>query len=485
MRRLGLIVTVVGAAGCGALRDAFTAHARAAGTAAGQTLTVERLATLVGNARRIPVRPEVVSGVATVYLDYALVAAAMARGRDLRDSALALAAEWPLVAELRWQRLHERLAAARGPLTAAQADSAYRAGTVRLFQHILIRVAPGAAPVIADQKRREAEDVLRRARAGGGAAFAALARRYSEDPGSQAGGGYLPVSERGRFVPAFDSAAWALAPGAMSGVVRSPFGFHIIRRPALAEVRDSFRAGLEHARGARLDSAYLDSLAAARALRVEQDAPKRLREALARIVAARTDPHPLATFRGGAFRVQDFALWALALDPTEVRTIAAGDDSLVAAFVRALAQRAVVLAALDGAGVPLAPADWERVRADHDSTIARLEQLTGLTPQLLRDSAASVRDRMTLAMARVDRYLDRSIVEGAVPFVPVSPFLAAALRAGEPWALDEAGLARALERARAIRARADSAAGGPAAPAGPAGRPGLRPAPGPPPVPPR
>src|SRR5581483_8311246 len=198
----------------------------------------------------------------------------------------------------------------------------------------------------------------------------------------------------------------------------------------------------------RLDSAYLDSLAAARALRVEQDAPKRLREALARIVAARTDPHPLATFRGGAFRVQDFALWALALDPTEVRTIAAGDDSLVAAFVRALAQRAVVLAALDGAGVPLA-------RADHDSTIARLEQLTGLTPQLLRDSAASVRDRMTLAMARVDRYLDRSIVEGAVPFVPVSPFLAAALRAGEPWALDEAGLARALERARAIRARAD------------------------------
>jgi peptidyl-prolyl cis-trans isomerase D len=484
MRRLGLIVTVVGAAGCSAVRDAVTAH-RAAGTAAGRTLTVERLAALVGNARRIPVRPEVVSGVATVYLDYALVAAALARGRDLRDSALTLAAEWPLVAELRWQRLHDSLAAARGPVSPAQADSAYRAGTVRLFQHILIRVAPGAAPVIADQKRRAAEDVLRRARAGGGAAFAALARRYSEDPGSQAGGGYLPVTERGRFVPAFDSAAWALAPGAMSGVVRSPFGFHIIRRPAFAEVRDAFRAGLEHARGARLDAAYLDSLAAARALRVERDAPKRLREALARIVPARTDPRPLATFRGGAFRVKDFALWALALDPTEVRTIAAGDDSLVAAFVRALAQRAVVLEELNAAGVPLAAADWERVRADHDSTITRLEELTGLTPRLLRDSAASERDRMALAMARVDRYLDRSIVAGAAPFIPVSPFLAAALRAGEPWSLDEAGLARALARARAIRAHADSAAGGPAGPPGPPTPPGLRPAPGPPPAPPR
>jgi hypothetical protein len=57
---------------------------------------------------------------------------------------------------------------------------------------------------------------------------------------------------------------------------------------------------------------------------------------------------------------------------------------------------------------------------------------------------------------------------------PVPPFLAGALRQGEAWSLNAAGINRALERAQAMRA--DSSQGG--APAT-----GLRPAPGPPPVP--
>jgi len=71
MRRLSLLTMVLVLAGCGAMRDAFSAHTEVAGTAAGQTLAVERLASLVGRAPRIPVRPDVLTGVANVYLDYA------------------------------------------------------------------------------------------------------------------------------------------------------------------------------------------------------------------------------------------------------------------------------------------------------------------------------------------------------------------------------------------------------------------------------
>ena len=91
MRRLGLMLVVLMLAGCNALRDAFSAHAEVAGMAAGQTLTVDRLADLAGHARRVPLRAEVLSGLAGMYLDYAVFATTLARGRDLDDTALVLA----------------------------------------------------------------------------------------------------------------------------------------------------------------------------------------------------------------------------------------------------------------------------------------------------------------------------------------------------------------------------------------------------------
>ena len=476
MRRLSLVTTVLVLAGCGALRDAFSAHIEVAGTAAGQTLGVERLASLVGRAPRIPVRPDVLTGVANVYLDYAVLATALGRGRDLRDSSLTLAAEWPQVVQLRWEHYHQRLVAARGRLTAADADSAYRAGTVRLFQHILIRVPPSAVPMVEEQQKKKAEGVLRQvvARGGGGASFGQLARQYSEDPGSKTRGGYLPATPRGQFVPAFDSAAWALAPGGLSGIVRSPFGFHIIRRPTLAEVRDSFRVDLESARANRLDSLYFDSLTKARQLKVESGAPKRVRQAVPQIVSAREDDHPLVTYRGGAFRVKDLVRWLLALPPEDVRGIATASDDQLTQFVRLLAQRDMLLEQLDSAGVTLTADDWAHVRAEHDSSVTRLEGLLRLSPQLLKDSAATPDARVRLAMAHVENYLDAAVTRETAPFLPVPPFLAAALRRGEPWALNEAGIARAVERAQAIRAADTTARQAPGT--------GLKRAPGPPPI---
>jgi hypothetical protein len=475
MRRLTVLTMVLALAGCAALRDAFSAHAEVVGTAAGQTLAVERLASLVGRAPRIPVRPDVLTGVANVYLDYAVLATALGRGRDLHDSSLALASQWPLVVQLKWEHYHQRLVADRGRVTAADADSAYRAGTVRLFQHILIRVPPSAVPMVEEQQKKKAEGVLRQVAVRGGAGFGQLARQYSEDPGSKTRGGYLPATPRGQFVPAFDSAAWALPPGGLSGVVRSPFGFHIIRRPPFAEVRDSFRVDLASSRGNHLDSLFFDSLTKARQLKVEAGAPARVRQAVPQIVTARDDRHTLATFRGGTFRVKDLARWLLALDPNDVRGIATASDDQLTQFVRLLAQRDMLLEQIDSAGVGLTADDWRHVRAEHDSGIGRLEGALRLSPQLLKDSAATPEARVRLAMLHMDGYLDAAVTRGSAPFLPVPPFLAAALRRGETWSLNDGGLARALDRAQAIRA-ADTTA------RRPSDTPALKRAPGPPPI---
>ena len=100
-------------------------------------------------------------------------------------------------------------------------------------RHVLIawRGSERAAPTITrtrDEARTRAEDVLRRAR--GGEDFAALARQFSDEPGASTGGGDLGVFGRGQMVPPFEQAAFALALGAVSDVVETSFGYHVIKR---------------------------------------------------------------------------------------------------------------------------------------------------------------------------------------------------------------------------------------------------------------
>ena len=75
--------------------------------------------------------------------------------------------------------------------------------------------------------RARAESVLKEAKAG--ADFAALAKKYSEDEPNARQGGDLDYFARGRMVPEFEAAAFSMAPGEISGLVKTQFGFHIIK----------------------------------------------------------------------------------------------------------------------------------------------------------------------------------------------------------------------------------------------------------------
>ncbi|HXG70022.1 MAG TPA: peptidyl-prolyl cis-trans isomerase [Gemmatimonadaceae bacterium] len=68
-----------------------------------------------------------------------------------------------------------------------------------------------------------------KARIIGGEKFEDVARAESADSASAANGGSLGKGPKGRFVPAFEAAAYALSPGQISDPVLTPFGYHIIK----------------------------------------------------------------------------------------------------------------------------------------------------------------------------------------------------------------------------------------------------------------
>jgi peptidyl-prolyl cis-trans isomerase D len=102
--------------------------------------------------------------------------------------------------------------------------------------------------------KAQAESLLKQVRAGGD--FAALATRYSQDEASAKNGGDLDYFGRGRMVKEFEDVAFSLAPGSISDLVKTQYGFHIIKvvdkKPAttkpLEEVRQQIADQLAYER---------------------------------------------------------------------------------------------------------------------------------------------------------------------------------------------------------------------------------------------
>lgn len=126
----------------------------------------------------------------------------------------------------------------------------------RQAAHILIAVAKQASEAEKQAAKAKAEQILQKVRQSP-AKFAALAKQYSQDPGSAAKGGDLGMFGHGAMVKPFEDSAFSLKVGEVSGLVVSDYGYHIIKlvavKPAkmqaLSEVRSMIaqRIKLQHA----------------------------------------------------------------------------------------------------------------------------------------------------------------------------------------------------------------------------------------------
>lgn len=111
-------------------------------------------------------------------------------------------------------------------------------------------------------------------------AFADLAKQYSKDTATAAKGGDLGFFGRGRMVPDFEEAAFALeTPGEISEIVKSPFGYHIIKltekkageTKPLDQVKEQIRLSLLQKRQRESMEAHIDALKTAKGVQINDD----------------------------------------------------------------------------------------------------------------------------------------------------------------------------------------------------------------------
>jgi parvulin-like peptidyl-prolyl isomerase len=146
-------------------------------------------------------------------------------------------------------------------VTTAQAQAYYNTHKdtytqpeTRVVRHILVKDKKLADKLYAQLK--------------GGADFAALAKKYSTDPGSKTQGGQLTIS-KGQTVPEFDKTAFALKTGELSKPVKTQYGWHIIRAEKAAvpskvtpfsQVKESIRQQLLQQQRADALQKWLDGV---------------------------------------------------------------------------------------------------------------------------------------------------------------------------------------------------------------------------------
>lgn len=125
--------------------------------------------------------------------------------------------------ELLRQKLIEKVAQVPNP-SDEELKRSYDLLTIR---HILVSTGNRTE----EQARKRGEEILQKVRSGGD--FAKLAKEFSDDPGSKQNGGSLGAIPRSQvaalFVPEFAKAVEALQPGQVSDLVKTQYGFHIVR----------------------------------------------------------------------------------------------------------------------------------------------------------------------------------------------------------------------------------------------------------------
>jgi hypothetical protein len=452
--RAAALVTTFAVTACAGLKDALTAHVDLVARAGSQELSTQRLVQMM-TAAGVPPKKEVAVAISNLWINYQLLGQAGAKGDTIGDNRAVDDAMWAQIAQLKSKKFYENVAKSFPAVDASTFEAKYNDGAMLAARHILFMAQAGQMkPTQIDSVKREAEKVRKMVNATN---FAEMAKKYSKD-GSAAQGGDLGVFAKGAMVPEFEKGLVALKPGEVSGLVQSPFGFHIIKRETWAEAKDKFTATYGKGANQAAESTFLANMEKGAAVEVKPNAAKTVKALAEDIDGYREDKSVIATSRSGDLTAAKLAKWIAAFPPqARIREqITQAPDSAIPYFVKNVMRNDMVLRAADSAKVQLDTAEVNNIRrAFHSSLMGAMNSLR-VSPAALADSAKTTSEKERLAAARVEAYLDL-LLKNQAQFVDVSEPVSSALRKKFEARVVTAGVVRAVAEAEKVKAKADSA----------------------------
>ena len=342
-------------------------------------------------------------------------------------------------------------------------------------RHILLGYPDQASQAQRDSVRSLVEEIRRRIESG--EEFETLAQTYSEDRGSGAQGGDLGFFGRGEMVAPFEEAAFALEPGALSEIVETPFGLHLIRvderqTPTFEEERETFRLQMMALRFAEAESLYVAQMEAEAEVQTEAGAAELVREVAREPwtrLSGRAAERPLVRYAGGAVTVQEIQSFLQTRGP-QYRDQATGatDQAIEDNLLRPLAQRNLFVQAARDSGY--APASSVR-----DSLTREAREGIGQAARVLGFWGAAPPEELSREEA-VDQMVFNTleqILDDEREVVPLGP-VGFALRRTDRSEIFDSGVEATVVRIESIRGTvppyvppaADEAGAGGTAPAG-------------------
>lgn len=421
---VAVAATLATSTACDSFGQAMSAHKDVLARAAGQELSIDRAAGLFALNARIPAQPDVVNAIANLWIDYTLLATAVAKDSTLNAINLDPIIEPYIEQEVVW-RLRDKVIKVDTALDDTRLRTMFEkdgTGATVKARHVLLRLPGDATPAQRDSVTKLAQLIRDRARKGED--FAGLAKQYSQEPGAAQSGGDLGYFGKGQMVAPFEQAAFAMKVGEVSDIVETPFGLHVIKvedrkLPDFEQAKTGFREEAKNRLIQESEQAYVKSLTDTMGIAVQPGSYEVVRELAKKTtidVTGRAARRKLVEYKTGDVTAGDYARFLQRLQPQQRTMIVTQSDDNLKQLLEGLARNEILVAEAGRQKLEVPKQQLDSVRNE-----IRTQLRNAIRDAQLGNIKPNAGESMDEAVSRTVMTLLEGNIRGDRPVIPLGP----------------------------------------------------------------